>query len=177
MPRTPAALTLCLVLGCADGTAPTTTDGSPGTITGSFDGLPFDHLGAAWRLGSPDDPTNTLVVVLLDHDVACAELADPGWDARVPDGSQALEIKVIGHAPGTYPLATTRTAGPGESDVNYTLTSTTGTPAETSADTGSVTLTATDAGAAAGSFELVFPTGDALSGTFDAAPCDGGSEP
>lgn len=158
------------------GPADTAAAGS-GTITGSFDGRPFDTVGASWRIGEPDDPEQTMVVFVFDGPISCADIADAGWDTRIADQTQAVEIKVIGKTTGDYPLATGRTPGPGESDVNYTLSSTTGTPGETSADSGDVVVDSANAGAATGSFDLTFPSGDNLVGTFNASPCAQGNEP
>ncbi|MEZ4235435.1 MAG: hypothetical protein R3F59_04590 [Myxococcota bacterium] len=163
-----------LALGCAAGPVGPPGAGS-GTVAGAYDGRPFDTVGAAWRIGHPDDPEQTLVVYVFDQPVDCADLASPGWDTRI-DGAQSVEIKVVGLSPGTYPVTASRTAAPGESDVNYTLTATSGTPVEVSADTGTVVLDAVTDGAA-GTFDLAFATGDTLAGTFDATACPDGSEP
>jgi len=158
------------------GPADTAAAGS-GTIAGSFDGRTFDTVAASWRIGEPDDPDQTMVVFVFDNPISCADIADAGWDTRITDQTQAIEIKVVGTTAGDYPLATGRTPGPGESDVNYTLSSTTDTPGETSADSGDVVIDSADAGAATGSFDLTFPSGDTLVGTFNASPCAQGNEP
>lgn len=173
---------LFLSLACADsggdtaGPADTAAEGS-GTIDGTFDGRAFDTVAASWRIGEPDDPDQTMVVFVFDNPISCADIADAGWDTRITDQTQAVEIKVIGTSAGDYPLATGRTPGPGESDVNYTLSATTGTPGETSADSGDVLIDTAEAGAATGSFDLTFPSGDNLVGTFNASPCAQGNEP
>lgn len=148
-----------------------------GTVSGTFDGRAFDTIGASWRIGEPDDPTQTMVVYVFDNPVSCADIAEAGWDTRITDQTQAVEIKVVGLTAGDYPLKAGRTAGAGESDVNYTLSSTTGTPGETSADSGDVVIDTADAGAATGSFDLTFPSGDTLAGTFNAFACAQGNEP
>lgn len=171
-------LLLFLLAGCnsTDKAADTTAAGS-GTIAGSFNGRTFDTVGASWRIGEPDDPNQTMVIFVFDNPISCADIVDAGWDTRVTDQTQAVEIKVIGKTAGNYPLATGRTPGPGESDVNYTLSSTTDTPGETSADSGDVVIDSADADTATGSFDLTFPSGDTLVGTFDASPCAQGNEP
>lgn len=175
-------MTLLLLFACSGagsdtaGPADTAASGS-GTIAGSFDGRAFDTVAASWRIGEPDDPDQTMVVYVFDQPISCADIADAGWDTRITDQTQAVEIKVVGTTAGDYPLAAGRTPGPGESDVNYTLSSTTGTPGETSADTGDVVIDSADAGAATGSFDLTFPSGDTLVGTFNATACAQGSEP
>lgn len=158
------------------GPADTAAAGS-GTISGSFDGRAFDTVAASWRIGEPDDPEQTMVVYVFDQPISCADIADPGWDTRIADQTQAIEIKAVGTTAGDYPLATGRTPGPGESDVNYTLSSTTSTPAETSADSGVVVIETAESGAATGSFDLTFPSGDTLVGTFNASACAQGNEP
>lgn len=176
-------LVLLLLIGCAspptsDGTSPADTEVSgPGTISGSFGGRSFDAVGASFRIGAPDDPARTMVIFVFDKALSCDDVSGAGWDAKVADQTQSLEIKVVGKDAGDYPLASGRTPGPGESDVNYTLTSTTGTPAETSAKSGHVTIDSAAADAATGSFDLTFPGGDTLQGSFDAVPCAHGSEP
>jgi hypothetical protein len=105
------------------------------------------------------------------------ELCGTGWDARITDKTQSLELKLFGTSPGTFTVVKTPTPGPGEAAVNYTLSSTTGTPAELAATAGQVVLDALDANQSArGSFTLELAT-DTLNGTFDAAYCPGGHEP
>ena len=174
-------LPLLLLFACSGpgkdtaGPAATAAAGS-GTIAGTFDGRAFNTIGAAWRIGQPDDPEQTMVVYVFDNPIACADIADVAWDETVPDQTQSVEMKVVGTTAGDYPQAD-RTPGPGESDTNYTLTSTAGTPSETGATSGGVAIDSADPGAATGSFDLTFPSGDTLSGTFDAAPCSQGHEP
>ena len=169
-------LILFTLLACTSAGGDTAAGGS-GTISGSFDGRNFDTVGAAWRIGEPDDPAQTMVVYVFDNPISCADISEPGWDEVVTDQTQAVEMKVIGTTAGTYALAAGRTPGPGESDANYTLTSTTGTPGETSADSGEVVIDSAEGDAATGSFDLTFPSGDRLVGSFDASPCSVGNEP
>ena len=137
-------LPLLLLFACSGsgtdtaGPADTAAAGS-GTIAGTFDGRAFNTIGAAWRIGQPDDPEQTMVVYVFDNPIACADIADVAWDETVPDQTQSVEMKVVGTTAGDYPQAD-RTPGPGESDTNYTLTSTTGTPSETGATGGGVVL-------------------------------------
>ena len=169
-------MTFLFLLACANTPADTAPAGG-GTITGSFGGRPFEEVAASYRIGQPDDPDRTMVVYLFDQPIACADIVDPGWDAHIIDQTQAVEIKVVGTTAGSYPLTSSRTPGPGEADANYTLSSTQGTPAETRADSGLSEVDDARAGAASGTFSLTFPAGDVLTGTFDAAACDPGSEP
>lgn len=160
--------------GCAAESAP----GGEGTITGSFDGRAFDQVGASYRIGAPDDPDRTIVVYIFDRAIACDEISDEGWDEVVADSTQSLEMKLVGTASGEYVVAVGPSLGKGDASVNYTLTSTSGTPSEVSAVSGKVILDSVDdGGGARGSFDLTFPSGDALSGTFASTSCADGKEP
>jgi len=148
------------------------------TIAGTFDGRPFDKVAATYVIGAPDDPAQTVVLYLFDGAVACADISSVGWDEVVPDQTQSLEIKLIGKTPGDYVVTLGPTLGVGQAAVNYTLTSTSGNPSEVSASGGTVRVDAIAGdGSATGSFDLSFPSGDMLAGTFNAPPCDGGKEP
>lgn len=148
-----------------------------GTVEGSVEGEVFDTVHASYVIGKPDDPSKTIVVYVFDTPIGCDELSRPAWDERIADRTHALELKLIGKTTGDYPVATDALPSAGQSDVNYTLTSTTATPVEISANGGSVRLMAYGAGAnASGEFDLVLP-GGTLKGTFDAAWCAEGREP
>jgi hypothetical protein len=146
-----------------------------GTVAGALAGRMFDTVAAARYIGAPDSK-NTTVVYVFSEPVACAELCATGWDARIADGTQILELKLFGTQPGTFDVVKTATPAPGEASVNTTFVSG-GNPAEQGASAGSVELTALAAGQSAqGSFTLAFGS-DALTGTFDATYCPGGHEP
>jgi hypothetical protein len=147
-----------------------------GSVDGSVGGTPFGGAAASLWIGSPDDPATT-VVYLFSKPVACGDLATPGWDTRIPNGTQMLEMKMFGTSPATYKVVTTQTPAPGEAAVNYTLSTTSGTPTEQVGSGGTITLTKTTASVrATGSFALNFATSN-IAGTFDAAFCAGGHEP
>ena len=153
-------------------------DGAAGgtTVRGSADGTPFDTAAMALWLGKPDDPATTVVYV-FSKPVKCADLATPGWDTRITDKTQFLEMKTFGLTPRTYTVTKSLTPAPGEASVNYTLSATTGTPKETSSGGGTVTLkTVVATTNVTGSFDLTFGS-NKVSGTYDAAFCPGGSEP
>lgn len=163
--------------GSGSGSSSGSTDGGGGTtITGSVGGMSFNNAATALWIGSPDSATTTVVYV-FSSPVHCNDLASAGWDTRIPNKTQVLEMKMFGTRPQTYKAVTTATPGPGEAAVNYTLSSTSGTPTETAGSAGTVTLAAlngmTDA---VGSFALQFGS-EMLSGTYDAAYCPGGHEP
>lgn len=148
-----------------------------GTVSGAVGSRPFDAVGAAYRIGAPDDAAHTLVFYVFDAPITCAELASAGWDATVADGSQSIELKLIGTATGTYAVSPDATPGSGEAGVNYTVTSRTGTPVETALTGGSVTLSTLSEAGSTGTFDLTFATGDHLVGSFDAPFCPPGREP
>jgi hypothetical protein len=156
-------------------TGPGPTSGT-GTVTGSVAGAPFGSVATALWAGAPDDAATTVVYV-FSKPVACGELGSPGWDTRITNGTSVLEMKAFGSAAGDFKVVTTPTPAPGEASVNYTLSSTSGTPKEQGSASGTVTLTALAPNASAkGSFMLAFGT-STLSGSFDAVYCPGGHEP
>ncbi len=147
-----------------------------GTVTGSVGGAPFGSVATALWAGAADDPSTTVVYV-FSKPVACSELTTPGWDTRITNGTSVLEMKSFGTTPGSYKVVTTLTPAPGEASVNYTLSSTMGTPKEDGSTMGTVTLTTlTPSTSAKGSFTLTFGT-SSISGSFDAVYCPGGHEP
>jgi hypothetical protein len=147
-----------------------------GMVTGTVGGAPFGAVATALWAGAADDPATTVVYV-FSKPVACSELATPGWDTRITNGTSVLEMKSFGTKPGSYTVVTTLTPAPGEASVNYTLSSTMGTPKEDGSTKGTVTLTTlTPSTSAKVSFTLTFASGP-LSGTFDAVYCPGGHEP
>jgi hypothetical protein len=164
------------------GTGSQSTGGTSGgnsgnTVHGTVGGQPFEMVSNAWLIGAPDDPQQTRVIYVFDKPVACSEISMAGWDTTITNATQAIEIKLIGTKPAKYPVATGAQPATGEASVNYTLSATTGTPAETLSKGGSVTLDAiTDGKSASGSFDLTFPSGS-VTGTFDAAYCANGHEP
>ncbi|MDB4993558.1 MAG: hypothetical protein JWM74_990 [Myxococcaceae bacterium] len=156
--------------------APLPDGGGAGTVSGSVDGTPFTTVTTSYLIGAPDS-AETTVVFVFSKPVKCSDLATPGWDQRIADGTQLLEMKIFGKDPGAFKAVTTVTPAPGEASVNYTLSSTAGTPKETGSSGGSVTLEALAASTSAqGRFSLQFGASK-LDGTFDAVFCPGGHEP
>lgn len=150
--------------------------GGSGEVSGSADGSPFTTLATSYFIGSPDSAATT-VVFAFSKPVSCADLATPGWDRRITDATQLLEIKFFGKDPGMFTAVTTVTPAPGEASVNYTLSSTSATPNEVGANGGTTTLTSLVPGASAsGGFALAFGA-NSLKGTFNAVFCPGGQEP
>jgi hypothetical protein len=150
--------------------------GGSGTVSGSADGMPFTTVATSYLIGAPDS-ANTTVVFVFSKPVGCGALAAPGWDARIADATQFLEMKIFGKEPGTFKAVTTVTPAPGETSVNYTLSSTTSLPKEIGSGGGTVTLTTIALnGTASGTFALSFGAGS-LNGTFNSIFCPGGHEP
>ncbi len=175
--RCVALLALLGLAGCDDGStgADAGVPGGSGTIAGTLSGRPFETVAASYLAGRPDDADRTLVIYVFDEPVPCALLGDTGWDFHIGDGTQVLEMKVIGKAPGTYPITVRPSAG--QADVNYTVSATRATPSEVRATSGEVRLTEVVEGAtAAGTFDLTFP-GGTVTGAFSAAFCDDAREP
>ncbi len=151
-------------------------NGGNGTISGTADANPFAKVATAYLAGAPDS-TSTTVVFLFSKPVKCADIGAAAWDARIPDGTQILELKIFGQMPGTFTAVTTVTPAPGEVSVNYTLSSTSTTPKETGSSGGSLVLETLTAGtSASGTFDIKFGA-NSLSGRFDAIYCPGGREP
>ena len=162
--------------GTADVVTPSAGGTGTGMVTGSIGGAPFGSVATALWAGAADDPATTVVYV-FSKPVACSELATPGWDTRITNGTSVLEMKSFGSTPGMYKVVSTLTPAAGEASVNYTLSSTTGTPKEDGSTMGMVTLTMlTPNVSAQGTFTLTFAT-STLSGSYDAVYCPGGHEP
>ncbi|MEO7331119.1 MAG: hypothetical protein ABI193_21260, partial [Minicystis sp.] len=144
---------------------------------GSAGGKVVSQVASAYFIGQSDDPAHTTVLYLFDAPVACSDLAAPGWDTTVTNATGALELKLIGNAPGSYPVSQSVTPAQHEASVSFTVTSTTATPAEHASSGGDVQLDTIEAGkVATGSFDLQFPDGS-LKGTFSAGWCPNGHEP
>lgn len=161
------------------GMASTSTGGSgaPGTISGMAGGKTVDTVVSAYFIGQSDDPAHTTVIYVFDAKVDCADLAAPGWDKKIPNATGALEMKLIGTTPGKYAVAKGVTPAQGQASVNFTVSSTSATPVESSSNGGAVQLDTLDpAKLARGSFDVQFADG-ALKGTFAATWCPIGHEP
>jgi hypothetical protein len=167
------ALALLTLSACSSSqTDCSTSAAGSGQASGTLSGKSFDQVRAAYGIGKPDDVLRTTVLYVFDQPIPCCDIVDPGWDARITDGTLVVEMKLIGKTPGTYPVASGPNAGQGQASVNYTVSSTSGTPAEEGASGGTVTLES----GGKGSFDLSFPDGQ-TTGTFAAVSCSGGHEP
>ncbi len=135
---------------------------------------PFTAATKLW-IGAPDDAATT-VIYAFSTSVPCSLISQHGWDAKVPNDTQLVELKAFGQTPATYTVVTTKTPAPGEASVNYTF-STAANATETSASGGTVTLGALNANRnATGSYSLQFGATQ-LDEAFDAVYCAGGVEP
>jgi hypothetical protein len=156
--------------------APMPSGSGAGTVSGSVDGAPYGAVSTAFWAGAPDDATTTVIYV-FSAPVPCTELASPGWDSRIANATKVLEMKAIGTTAATYSVVTTPTPAPGEASVNFTLSSTSGTPKEQSSSAGTLTLKKLTPNASAqGEFSFTFGK-STVTGSFDAVFCPGGHEP
>jgi hypothetical protein len=178
--RRAALAAVALLLGCGGGSGSTSGGaggGDPGTISGKAGGKSVDTVAAAYFIGQGDDPAHTTVVYVFDTKVSCADLGAPGWDQKISDATGALEMKLIGTAPGKYAVAPGVTPAQGQASVNFTVSSTASTPVESASNSGAVQLDTLDPEKlAGGSFDLQFADGT-LKGTFAATWCPDGHEP
>jgi hypothetical protein len=123
------------------------------------------------------------------HDAALG-FGAMGWDGKLPDKTQFLELKAYGPTTGTSPPvmpgtftvvnpSPTTTPSPGQAVANHSLSHPTGTAsAETITSNGTLMITSiVDKASTAGSFTLHFPNNETLTGTFNAGYCDIGVEP
>jgi len=156
--------------------ATTTLGGGGGggaTVTGTFGGTPFGVVDQIGYSGTQViNGTNVAYVGVVITNVAgtCALLHRQGN----PPSAQSLSIAAgaagttIGS--GTYVIAAqgTQTATAIYAQTDATCMG----KVDSQASSGTVTITAITSGSVVGSFDLDFPTGDHLSGTFSAPTCD-----
>lgn len=164
------------VCGCC----PNTTCGDSGAkstaIAGTIDGKPVDAAIAALWIGTPDDPSTTVLYV-FSKPVDCATISKTGWDARLPAGAQFFEIVAGDTVAASYEVVS---AAPGNRQAlatfSYASSGSTG-PTEKPGAAGKVDLTSiTPKSRALGTFDVTV-SGGTLKGSFDAAYCAAGREP
>lgn len=166
------------------------------SVSGSGDGThPFATIAQAWWMGKPDPGPSgkvvTTVLYLLSKPFPCASMGPgSGWDAKVPAGTQVLELKLSwdpGTAePSTFPAHYTVTdvhglgsapPPPGQAFALWVIGPVVGNVIESPASGAKVSLTALNAGKnATGTFDLAYGA-NKLTGSFDAANCATGGEP
>src|SRR5258708_7258229 len=104
--------------------------GAGNTIMGTVNGMGFNTVQTALWIGKPDSATTT-VVYMFSNAVNCADIGAPGWDGRITDKTQVLEMKAFGTTPMMYTVTSPPTPAPGEASVNHSLTPHDGTSVET----------------------------------------------
>ena len=93
--------------GSSDAGASNDAGATGSTVTGSVNGTtPFGTVATALWIGAADSAATT-VVYLFNKSVTCAELSPAGWDARITDNTEVLELKMYGTAPASYAVTPT----------------------------------------------------------------------
>jgi hypothetical protein len=148
------------------------------TISGSVDGTtPWNRVASTFWIGKPDNPSTT-VVYLFSKPVVCSDLVALGWDTRIPNDTQVLQLKMIGTGPATYRVTTSPTPAPGDAVAIHMFSRQSSASIAQSASGGTATLSAVASGTkVTGSFAVNFGPSNSLNGTYDAAFCAGGMEP
>jgi hypothetical protein len=167
--------TACVVIACGGHQSAPGTTGSA-SVTGGVSGNAIPTSDTIGLVGTTRDngTTQPMAGALLAN---VAGLCQALQDGDTPGSSQVLSIRVIGASgavgPGTYPLNATGGVGGAASflvrDQNCTPT------LQSAATQGAVTLTTVTSDTVAGSFDVTFPTGDHVTGTFSGPVCSGGA--
>ena len=80
--------------GSSDAGASNDAGATGSTVTGSVNGTtPFGTVATALGIGAADSAATT-VVYLFNKSVTCAELSPAGWDARITDNTEVLELVI-----------------------------------------------------------------------------------
>ena len=153
---------------------PTPAPASPtgtGMVEGVVDGVPaFGSVKNALWIGDANLSITT-VLYIFSKPVNCDEIAEAGWDTRIPAGSQVLNVHILGTSEGAYELSG-NIAPRGK--LAYRVVEKTLTKQATS---GFIHLTAINNGKdVTGDFDAMFDSSP-MRGTFDAAYCADGVEP
>jgi hypothetical protein len=164
----------------SDAAADASGDGATGsgsaTLTGTYGGAAILPVVAAYWIGKPNDPTESAggpFLYLFSGPVTCDDLSHgSGWRARIPAGTQVLEL-IVGTTKTATPVPAAAHAAADVVEANYSFG---GSTAEARATSGNVTLTAYVAATNVdGTVDLTFPSGSAK-GTFHAVYCATGNE-
>jgi hypothetical protein len=152
------------------------TVGGSGSLTGTYGAAPIKPVVAAYWVGKPGNPAESgggPFVYVFSGPVTCDDLSHgSGWVARLPPDTQVLEMIIGTTTVGTAVPAAAHAAG-GAAEINYALAPSS---TESRATTGSVTLSAYNAGASVdGTVTAAFPMGS-VTGTFHASYCANGNE-
>ena len=132
-------------------------------------------MSAMW-IGIPGDPKESAggpFIYFFGGSVTCNQLSKADkWGDTIPAGTQVLEI-IAGSTSAGIALPTAQDAAANVAEVNFIHG---GSPDDTRATSGTVTLTSYVKGASVdGTVDVTFPTGSAK-GTFHATWCPGGHE-
>lgn len=160
---------------CGGATAPPASAGPHGsaTVKGTINGQPVPANDAIWTQGTTT--TNGVTVTSGTIDItsianACPCASGPGYSTVL-----VLTVGVLGAVlpTGTYsfPSSVSPSGNNPVGDAHYVVNN----PGTTllSATSGSITISQASSSTTVGSFDLVFPMGDHLIGTFSAPTCAG----
>jgi hypothetical protein len=161
-----------LLAACSGSTSTLGGGGGSAAVNGKAGGTAVDAVEAVGLVGTQMENGTTASyagVAITNIAGTCALLQRHGN----PKNAQALTMEVVGTgtsiAPGTYAVGgqTTPFASAAFDAQDATCTSTT----NEQATSGSVVLTAVSSASIDGSFDLTFPGGDHLTGSFTAPVC------
>ena len=150
--------------------------GGTATLAGEYGAEPIKPVMSAIWIGIPGDANESAggpFIYLFDGSITCNQLSKADkWGDTIPAGTQVLEI-IAGSTTAGAALPASENAGANVAEVNFIHG---GSPDDTRANAGSVTLTSYVKGASVdGTIDMKFPTGS-VKGTFHATWCPGGHE-
>ena len=150
--------------------------GGTAAVTGAYGTEPVKPVLSAYWIGIPDDSGEAgggPFLYLFSAPVSCDQLSKADkWGDTIPAGTQVLEM-IVGTTNTGVAAPAAPNAGANVSEVNYVHG---GSPDDTRAKSGSVTLTTYMKGASIdGMVDVTFDTGT-VKGTFHAVWCPGGHE-
>jgi hypothetical protein len=165
--------------GGAAGDAGAAETGGPtgaNTITGMYGSVAIKPVMSGLWIGKPEDPGESgggPFVVLFSAPVTCADIAQSGWIAKIPAGTQVMEL-IIGTTQVGKQIKQAGGAGANVVEVNYTFGASS--LVEHKSTSGNLTLTSYKAGMAVeGTLDINFGVGMAT-GAFHADYCADGVE-
>jgi hypothetical protein len=145
-------------------------------ITGMYGSVAIKPVMSGLWIGKPDDPGESgggPFVVLFSAPVTCADIAKDGWIAKIPAGTQVMEL-IIGTTQVGKQIKQAGGAAANVFEANYTFGA--NSLVEHKSTSGSLTLTSYKAGMSVeGMLDINFGVGMAT-GTFHADYCADGRE-
>jgi hypothetical protein len=147
------------------------------TVTGTIGGSSIATTDTIGIQGKLNVSSGTVMGMVYEAVIAITNQADACkvvTDAVNPPNGTALTL-VVGSAtaavgPGTYPIGQ---LGSGAAGISYAAQNATCVATENDdAQSGSITISTATATTLAGTFEATFPSGDKVSGSFDAPVCN-----